>query len=132
MSSQATSTPEPSQPQQARALDLSRGPLRIEASPAPLPDTALRARERIPTVIVHDHEAIARIVAGRIANLIRERAADGRQLVLGLATGSTPIGVYRELIRRHREEKAKRGRGRMDEKYSVHFDSESVAGDRLP
>ncbi len=104
MSFQATSTPEPSQSQQARALDLSRGPLRIEASTGPLVAAALRARERIPTVIVHDHEAIARIVAGRIANLIRERAADDRKLVLGLATGSTPIGVYRELIRLHRDE----------------------------
>ena len=35
---------------------------------------------------------------------MRERAAAGRTVVLGLATGSTPIGVYRELIRLHREE----------------------------
>lgn len=47
---------------------------------------------------------MARVVAERIATLMRERAAAGRPLVLGLATGSTPIGVYRELIRMHREE----------------------------
>lgn len=47
---------------------------------------------------------MARVVAGRIATLMRERAAAGRTVVLGLATGSTPIGVYRELIRLHREE----------------------------
>jgi len=35
---------------------------------------------------------------------MRERAAAGAPCVLGLATGSTPIGVYRELIRMHREE----------------------------
>jgi autotransporter-associated beta strand protein len=52
-----------------------------------------------PTVIIDEHGAMARVVAGRIATLIRERAAAGRSLVLGLATGSTPIGVYRELIR---------------------------------
>ena len=40
----------------------------------------------------------------RIATLIRERTAAGEHTVLGLATGSTPIGVYRELIRMHRDE----------------------------
>jgi glucosamine-6-phosphate deaminase len=60
--------------------------------------------ERIDVIIVEEHDDIARQVAGRIANLIQERQAAGRRVVLGLATGSTPIGVYRELIRRHREE----------------------------
>jgi glucosamine-6-phosphate deaminase len=60
--------------------------------------------ERIDIVIVDEHEEIARRVAGRIANLVRERRAAGEKAVLGLATGSTPIGVYRELIRLHREE----------------------------
>jgi glucosamine-6-phosphate deaminase len=62
------------------------------------------AAERIPTVVAPDHEALAREVAGRIAALVRARAREGRPAVLGLATGSTPIGVYRELIRMHREE----------------------------
>ena len=45
------------------------------------------------------------LVAGRIADA-RPRAAPqpASRAVLGLATGSTPIGVYRELIRMHREE----------------------------
>jgi glucosamine-6-phosphate deaminase len=60
--------------------------------------------ERIPVRILEDHEAIAREVASRMASLIRRRAAEGRKAVLGLATGSTPVGIYRELIRRHREE----------------------------
>ena len=60
--------------------------------------------ERIRTVVVEDHEDIARLVATRIATLIRERNATGESTVLGLATGSTPIGVYRELIRMHKEE----------------------------
>jgi glucosamine-6-phosphate deaminase len=60
--------------------------------------------ERIDIVIVDEHEEIARRVAGRIANLVRERQAAGEKAVLGLATGSTPIGVYRELIRMHRED----------------------------
>jgi glucosamine-6-phosphate deaminase len=60
--------------------------------------------ERIRTVVVEDHEDIARLVANRIATVIRERNAAGERTVLGLATGSTPIGVYRELIRMHRNE----------------------------
>ena len=76
----------------------------MPASYAPHPAPAPPARERIRTVIVDDHDDIARLVAGRIAALIRERQAGGQRAVLGLATGSTPIGVYRELIRLHRDE----------------------------
>ena len=61
--------------------------------------------ERIPAIVEADHLEIARRIAARIADLIRERNRGGRFAVLGLATGSTPIGVYRELIRLHREEK---------------------------
>lgn len=83
---------------QARPPSSSGGPVVIAPPPA------LTARERIPTQVVADHEALARAVAGRIAALMRARAAEGRPLVLGLATGSTPIGVYRELVRMHRDE----------------------------
>jgi glucosamine-6-phosphate deaminase len=60
--------------------------------------------EKIPTVVVNDHEEIAILVADRIAAVIRERNAQGKNAVLGLATGSTPIGVYRELVRKHKHE----------------------------
>ncbi|HEX2219579.1 MAG TPA: glucosamine-6-phosphate deaminase, partial [Gemmatimonadales bacterium] len=62
------------------------------------------SRERIPTVIVGNHDDLGRLVAARIAELVRARAEAGRPAVLGLATGSTPIGIYRELVRLHREE----------------------------
>ncbi len=58
--------------------------------------------EHIPVVVEDSYEEIARQVAQRIAELIRGRA--GQRVVLGLATGSTPVGIYRELIRLHREE----------------------------
>jgi len=61
-------------------------------------------RERIPTFVLDEHEDIAHVVASRIATLIRQKDAAGTRAVLGLATGSTPIGVYRELIRMHKEE----------------------------
>jgi glucosamine-6-phosphate deaminase len=60
--------------------------------------------EHVPVIIVEQYGDIARLVADRIATLIRSRKASGEQAVIGLATGSTPIGVYRELIRMHREE----------------------------
>lgn len=60
-------------------------------------------REKIPTTVFENSERLARAVAERIASLIRRRRAAGENAVLGLATGSTPIGVYRELIRRHRD-----------------------------
>jgi glucosamine-6-phosphate deaminase len=60
--------------------------------------------EKIRTVIVNDHDDVGRRVAQRIAEVIRSRRAAGKRTVLGLATGSTPIGVYRELIRLHQQE----------------------------
>ncbi len=60
--------------------------------------------ERIRTRIFDNHEALTRAVAGRIAELIRAKQARSERPVLGLATGSTPVGVYRELIRLHQEE----------------------------
>src|SRR5258708_12922271 len=60
-----------------------------------------RDRERIRTVLLPDHDDLARLLADRIvATIQRETATKGR-CVLGLATGSTPLGVYQELIRRH-------------------------------
>src|ERR1700759_1338019 len=64
----------------------------------------LAQRERI-RVRVFPHSAQAnKAVAAQIADLIRERAAQGKNCVLGVATGSTPVGVYDELVRLHREE----------------------------
>ncbi len=62
------------------------------------------SRERVPVVVAEGHQDIAWAVAGRIAAIIRERNEAGKDAVLGLATGSTPIGVYRELIRLHQKE----------------------------
>jgi len=54
-------------------------------------------------VFAHSREG-SRAVAAEIAALIRQRAREGRPCVLGLATGSTPVSVYAELVRLHREE----------------------------
>ena len=60
--------------------------------------------ERVPVVIVEEYDEIAELTAQRIAAIIRARKEAGKPAVLGLATGSTPIGIYRELIRMHRQE----------------------------
>lgn len=67
----------------------------------------LTQRERFEKVrtLVHPSSASASsALAAEVAALVRERSAAGQDTVLGLATGSTPVPFYRELIRLHREE----------------------------
>ncbi|WP_462267238.1 glucosamine-6-phosphate deaminase [Mucilaginibacter sp.] len=60
--------------------------------------------EKLPvSVYPNQHEASLQ-VARRIAGLISSRQSQGKKTVLGLATGVTPVGVYKELVRLHREE----------------------------
>lgn len=60
--------------------------------------------EKLPVTVYPDQDIASREVAQRIANLIREKQQKSEQAVLGLATGATPIGVYAELVRLHKEE----------------------------
>ncbi len=59
---------------------------------------------RTPTVYFTTAASAAKYVAKEIDKLIRARNAAGKPTVLGLATGSTPVGLYRELIRMHKDE----------------------------
>ncbi|HZZ72272.1 MAG TPA: glucosamine-6-phosphate deaminase [Pirellulales bacterium] len=61
----------------------------------------LTKREKIPTRVCSRPSEVNAWVAGQIAELIRQRNAAGHPCVLGLATGSTPVGVYDELVRLH-------------------------------
>jgi len=80
-------------------------PYSTPASDAPEqgPQTGTQ-HERVDTLIFEDPSEMAHRVALRIATLIEERQAVGKKAVLGLPTGSTPIGVYQELTRMHEEE----------------------------
>ncbi len=51
-------------------------------------------------VIEPDYEGMSRKAAAMVADLVRRKP----DCVLGLATGSTPIGLYKELIRLSRED----------------------------
>ncbi len=58
--------------------------------------------EKIDVRICKNAREGALWVAGQIADLIREKQAKGEKCVLGLATGSTPIAMYAELVRMHK------------------------------
>ena len=60
--------------------------------------------ERVPVTVYEQPGEASRAVAREIADLVTSRAAAGKKTVLGLATGSTPVGVYDELIRLHKQE----------------------------
>ncbi|PIA78548.1 glucosamine-6-phosphate deaminase [Gaetbulibacter sp. 4G1] len=60
--------------------------------------------EKIHNVIFESSHKASILVAQEIANLIREKSALNQLCLLGLATGSSPIKVYEELVRMHKEE----------------------------
>lgn len=67
-------------------------------------DIAYRGMEKIPTEVYDDSKAASVAIANEIAKLIRQKEKEKKNCILGLATGSTPIKVYKELARMHKEE----------------------------
>lgn len=64
----------------------------------------LRSTEKTPVRIWQNSKEASKHVARSIALAVRQKQQEGETIVLGLATGSTPIQLYRELVRIHREE----------------------------
>jgi len=60
--------------------------------------------EKLPVTVFPNQEEASIAVANRIAALIRDKQEKGEPAILGLATGATPVKVYDELIRLHKEE----------------------------
>ena len=60
--------------------------------------------EKVPVRIYKNPSEAVKAVAREIADLIRTNADKSEKCVLGLATGSSPIKLYEELVRMHREE----------------------------
>ncbi|QHL87586.1 glucosamine-6-phosphate deaminase [Nibribacter ruber] len=60
--------------------------------------------EKVPVTVYDNQKEASEAVARRISDLIKRKQAQGQKTVLGLATGATPVGVYSELARLHREE----------------------------
>ncbi len=51
-------------------------------------------------IVKHSYEEISKLAADMIAKVVRRKP----RAVVGFATGTTPLGTYKELIRMHREE----------------------------
>lgn len=82
--------------------------------------------EKIPVKIFPNATQGSKMVAGEIAQLIKEKAAKGQQCVLGMATGNTPVLLYKELVRMHREEGLSFKNVitfNLDEYYPIHKDA---------
>ena len=60
--------------------------------------------EKLHNVTVKSSTEGSKLIANSIALLIKEKQAQNKMCVLGLATGSSPLSVYRELVRLHKEE----------------------------
>jgi glucosamine-6-phosphate deaminase len=58
--------------------------------------------EKVPVRVFGKAGEASSAVAREVAGLIRGKALKGERAVLGLATGSTPVGVYAELVRMHK------------------------------
>ena len=57
-------------------------------------------RAEMDVIIAKDYEEMSKRAAEMIKDLVKSKP----DAVLGLATGSTPVGAYKELIRMHKEE----------------------------
>lgn len=72
-----------------------------ESTDRALASTVGHTIERIPVTVFASSTDASKAVAADIADLIRAKQRAGERAVLGLATGSTPTGVYDELVRMH-------------------------------
>src|SRR5947208_10241477 len=70
---------------------------------SPLTSSHYVPHTKVPTLVFPTSAQAARHVALMIESLIRQNNSAGRPTVLGLPTGSTPVSLYRELIRLHKE-----------------------------
>ena len=59
--------------------------------------------EKVPLEIFPDTQQGSVFVAREVAGTIRSKQEAGTNCVLGLSTGSSPLKLYAELIRMHRE-----------------------------
>ena len=55
-------------------------------------------KEKIPTVIVDNYDALSKTAADEVVNLLKQKP----DAVIGLTAGNTPIGMYKELVKRHK------------------------------
>ncbi len=60
--------------------------------------------EKLPVTVYPDQYEASKKVAGKIRDIILQKQSKGEKAVLGLATGATPVDVYAELVKIHKED----------------------------
>ncbi|MDR2086456.1 MAG: glucosamine-6-phosphate deaminase [Dysgonamonadaceae bacterium] len=60
--------------------------------------------EKVPVSIFSDAEIASELVAKQVAALIKTKASEGKNCVLGLVGGATAVGIYENLVQLHRKE----------------------------
>ena len=85
-------------------ITLTRIPERFYRPDNAYEHSVLTRFEKIPTNIYESADKGALAIATEIATEIRKKQAAGEKLVLGLSGGRSPISVYRNLVRMHKEE----------------------------
>lgn len=65
---------------------------------------SLTRYEKVPTLIYENISRASRKVAREIVKDLQKKQQIGEKFVLGLSDGSSPVSVYEELIRMHKEE----------------------------
>lgn len=82
--------------------------------------------EKLPVKVYPNKLIATKKVALEIADILIKKMAEGKNVVLGLATGATPIELYKELIRMHKDEGLSFRNVitfNLDEYYPMHPDS---------
>ncbi|HRZ96348.1 MAG TPA: hypothetical protein P5084_02235, partial [Paludibacter sp.] len=85
-------------------ITLERTPERYYRSTDMLENLRQTRYEKLRTNIYADASEGAIAIAQQVAELIRNKEKEGKACVLGLSGGFSPLGVYDELVRMHREE----------------------------
>ena len=67
-------------------------------------DTDSSLFEKIKTTIYEDSNAASLYVANQISDLIKLKTSRGEKIILGLATGSSPVKLYNYLVKFHKED----------------------------
>ena len=60
--------------------------------------------EKLPVTVYPDEYQASKNVAEKIKGIILQKQSKGENAVLGLATGATPVAVYEELVKMHKED----------------------------
>ena len=86
-------------------ITLTRIPLRYYRPENAFEHSVLTRLEKIPTNIYESAEEGSFAIAKEIATQIRKKQDIGKPFVIALPGGRSPLSVYKELIRMHKEEK---------------------------